>query len=1056
MRKFLWSFLVSILIVLAAITLLITTNSGLVITLKAINRFTPVKIKTTGLKGTILGTITAKTIDVKATGIDLQVHRFSLRYNIFAMLWNTIQIDHVRIDSARGALIASTLIEEANENTSSYSPEVVIKHANIGLIDIKAAQNSRPIHAQHIYWQSMINRKRINITLQTGFISHLLKSTHVKIWGPIEDYQITASIVSKYTELGATGSGNKTSASFVFSSEVKDNTVISGDASMDWHHGFQWDSSIQLHNIQTQPFLENGPLIYFLNATCTGLADGKLNQIDWQFDAKTTAGDVASQGQFNEKELSFNWKMNQINPHSFYPNVNGRLNSTGTWNNGKTNGLLTIKDGQWQDITLHSFKLNWRGDVERKIINLLNLKINQLRNDVISINEGSIDFKKTVKKITPFSVDLTIDSENVPLRSLSILGNIKQLNNGYTLHLNQFNLNALLRKWSLKNSADFSLLSEKKDNHNITALKQTPFCLISNKAYLCENSAIQDNNWAVNLDAQHIPIQNLAEISNVTLATNIKANIYRKDDAPIEGELQIHIPNGTVTFSEYEVEHLVKLEDTKLILKLLPKMISLSSTSHWGKKDYWQLYGEITRPTNERTGWDEENLKGNLRLSINDLGFINTFSDIFDLHNGSINGDMQVSGTIHSPQVNGMIGIKNIGLEVVPVANTFSNIHGDIFLHNSSANMNLTGNSKSGPINLAADISMNPGYDNLKATFSLKGSEVQIADSSNYQAVADIDMIGKFEKNIFSINGGITIPKATINPASFNSSGINLPKDIEIAGEQKEKTMKSNIDILIQLGKEVAVKTKKIYARLTGGLHILQKDDSEPLGKGTIFIKDGKVSDFDLDLQISDDSSISYDNTPLTSPFINVKIFRVLKQGGFSRSTLSSNTDLTVGISAIGIYQNLVVTLYSEPIQLGQSDILSYLILGHPVGNAGAFNLASLLATVGSLSSDTLSSGLNKLLSIKNTLGFTELGVQSNLSLDALGTPYGVDESGFVIGRYLTSKIYVRYISGISSDLNIFQLQYFFNPNWSVQVQSGNVDSTNVQGVDGLYHFTHW
>jgi autotransporter translocation and assembly factor TamB len=126
------------------------------------------------------------------------------------------------------------------------------------------------------------------------------------------------------------------------------------------------------------------------------------------------------------------------------------------------------------------------------------------------------------------------------------------------------------------------------------------------------------------------------------------------------------------------------------------------------------------------------------------------------------------------------------------------------------------------------------------------------------------------------------------------------------------------------------------------------------------------------------------------------------------------------------------------------------------MSTADAFNLASLLATIGSLSSDNLSSGLNKLMTIKNTLGFSELGVQSNLSLDALGTPYGSDESGFVVGRYLTSKIYVRYISGISTELNLFQLQYLFNPNWSIQLQSGSVESTNVEGIDGLYHFTHF
>jgi hypothetical protein len=1057
MRKLLWSLLAFILVILAVVTLLITTNTGLRIALKAINRFTPVQIQTTNLTGAVLGTITAKKIDVKTTGIELHVRQFSLRYNIFAMLWNTIEIDHVQIGSATGALIESALVEESEESTSTYSPAVAIKYANVGLIDIKDAKDARPIHAEDIYWQGIISKERVDILLQTGIISHLLKSTRVKIWGPIEDYQITASIVSKYTQLGATGSGNKTSASFVLFSEAKDKTVISGNASFDWHNGFQWDGNIQLRNIKTQPFLENGPVIYSLTATSTGQADkDKLNRINWQLDTKTAAGDIQSQGQYNAKTLNLDWKINQFDPHPFYAKATGIINSSGAWNNGKTAGSLSVKKGQWGKETLNSLTLNWEGDVKQKIVNLLHLQINQLSSDTIGIRKGSIDFKQTLNETTPFTMDFKIDSEKTPVRALTILGNIKQLKNGYKLRLNKFDLHALMRKWSLRNPVDFSLLTEKKDHTETTVWKQSPFCLASNKAFLCQNSQTEGKDWAVTLNAERIPLQNLGELTNITLPTNIKANIYQKDEQPIQGELQIHIPNGIVTFAEYSVEHPVKLKDTKFIIKLLPKAITLLSTSHWGKQDYWKLDGEINRPINEKTGWDNSQIKSSLKISMNDLGFINTLSDVFDIHKGAINTDINIAGTIYSPKINGQIAIKGVDFEIIPVTNTFSNINGNISLNNLSAKMSLTGQSKTAPIHLTGDVNLEPGYKNLQANFSAKGKNVQVADSTHYQAVADIDIAGKLANDTLSINGNITVPQATISPASIASSGTTLPRDVEIAGDKKDQAMGSNIDILIKLGKKVIVKTKQVYARLTGDLHILQKGDSGPLGKGTIFIKDGKVSDFDLDLQVADDSSISYDNTSLTAPFINVKIFRTLKQGGFGRSALTGDTDLTVGISAIGVYQNLVVTLYSTPVQLGQSDILSYLILGHPVGNAGAFNLASLLATVGSLSSDSFSSGLNKLLSIKKTLGFTELGVQSNLSLDALGTPYGVDESGFVIGRYLTSKIYVRYISGISSDLNIFQLQYFFNPNWSVQVQSGNVDSTNVQGVDGLYHFTHW
>jgi autotransporter translocation and assembly factor TamB len=1056
MRKLFWSLLAFILVILAGITLLITTNSGLRLALQAVNRYTPVQIKTTNLTGVVLGTIAAKTITVNTTGINLKVTDFSLRYNIFAMLWNTIEVDHIKIGSATGALIETALADEAEESSSSYSPKVVIKYASVDLIDIKSANKARPIHAKDLYWQGIISKDRVDILLRTGIVSRFLKSSHVKIWGPINNYQITASIVSKYTQLGATGSGTSHSANFVLFSESKDKTVISGNLSLDWYKGFQWDGNVQLKNISTKPFVKNGPAIQLLTATSAGHAGESLDAISWQLDAKTAVGDIQTQGEYTKTKLILDWKISNLNPHAFYPKANGLINTTGAWNNGKTAGSLSVQKAQWKKTSLKSLALNWEGDLKQQLINTLKLKLNQLNSESINIRKGDIDFQQTQNKTTPFTIDLKTAAGGTPIRSLGITGSIKQEPRGYTLNLNQFNLHALLRKWSLRNKTTLSLTTEKKEDSTITTWKQTPFCLESKSAYLCQNSSNHNGDWTATLSAKNIPLQNISEMTNITLPTNLEANIHQKSGEPILGQLQVHIPKAVVTFAEYAVEHPVQLKDTQLIVKLLPKTIAITSTSNWGKRDYWNFSGDISRADSADSSWGKSQIKSSLKLSINDLGFINTLSDALDIHSGSVNANLSVSGTVNSPKTNGTIQIKDMNFEIVPVENMIRNINGQIKLNNLSAKMNLTGQTKTAPIHIAADASIDPEFKNLQAKFSVQGNNVQVANSRNYQAVADIALKGSIANKALSLKGKVTIPTATISPASIATSATTLPRDVVIAGDKKEKGMGSNVDILISLGKKVVVKTKQLYARLIGDLHILQKDDSGPLGKGTIHIKDGKVSDFDLNLQIADDSSISYDNTSLTEPFINVKVFRTLKQGGFGTSALSADTDLTVGISAVGVYQNLVVTLYSSPVQLGQSDILSYLILGHPVGNAGAFNLASLLATVGSLSSDSLSNGLNKLLSIKKTLGFTELGVQSNLSLDALGTPYGVDESGFVIGRYLTSKIYVRYVSGISSDLNLFQLQYFFNPNWSIQLQSGNVNSTNVQGIDGLYHFTHW
>jgi autotransporter translocation and assembly factor TamB len=892
--------------------------------------------------------------------------------------------------------------------------------------------------------------------LKTGPVSRFLKSADARILGPTNHYTIKASFVSKYTRLKATGNGNNHSANLTLFSDSNDNTFIAGKISLDWRNEFSWNGKLDLKNISTKSFFPDGPMIYSLTTTSTGNAGKQLNAIDWSIDAKTGAGDIHSKGKYNGKSLDFKWQIKNLNPTPFYPDINGLVNTNGAFNNTKTKGSFSIKNGMWEGLTLNDLALKWQGDIAQKAIDFLDLEINNFSSDTIRIRKGNIHFQKTSNKTTPFSMGFKIDSEGTPFQSLDIRGSIRQELNEYALSLNQFNLNALLTRWSLRHPVSFLLFTDPTNANRVSTWKQTPFCLDSKSAYLCANSFMAKGDWSATLKAKNIPIQNINKVTNLVLPTNIDAHFYQKQGEPLLGQADIEIPQAEVTFAEYAVEYPVRLKNTKFLLKLLPTSINMTSTSHWGKSDYWQLDGSITRPDDSANSWEKSQLTSSLKVSVNNLDFMNTFSDIFDIHSGSVAVDLKMSGLADAPNVQGKIELKKINFELVPVTNVIRDITGTIEFNHLTAFMKITGQTKTAPIHLSGKASVGRDFKNMEADFSVQGKNLTLADSSNYQAVANVSLDGKLTNNLLSIKGSVNVPTATISPTSIASSATTLPRDVVILGEKKSQGMGSNLDVLITLGEKVIVKTKQVYARLTGALQISQKSDSGLIGKGAIAIKDGKVSDFDLNLDVSDDSTISYDNTLLTSPFINVKIFRRIKQGGFGTSSLATNTDLIVGISAIGVYQNLVVTLYSSPVQLGQSDILSYLILGHPVGNADGFNLASLLATVGSVSSDSLSNALGKLLSIKNALGFTELGVQSNLSLDALGTPYGVDESGFVVGRYLTSKVYVRYISGISTNLNLFQLQYLFNPNWSVQVQSGNVDSTNVQGVDALYHFTRW
>ena len=94
-----------------------------------------------------------------------------------------------------------------------------------------------------------------------------------------------------------------------------------------------------------------------------------------------------------------------------------------------------------------------------------------------------------------------------------------------------------------------------------------------------------------------------------------------------------------------------------------------------------------------------------------------------------------------------------------------------------------------------------------------------------------------------------------------------------------------------------------------------------------------------------------------------------------------------------------------------------------------------------------------KFAAIKQTFKITELGIQQQTYIDALGTPAGINQSSFVIGTRITPKIYLKYNHGLMTDINIYQARYLFNDKWALQMETyyGNNSWSNGSGIDVLY-----
>src|SRR5699024_11012221 len=143
--------------------------------------------------------------------------------------------------------------------------------------------------------------------------------------------------------------------------------------------------------------------------------------------------------------------------------------------------------------------------------------------------------------------------------------------------------------------------------------------------------------------------------------------------------------------------------------------------------------------------------------------------------------------------------------------------------------------------------------------------------------------------------------------------------------------------------------------------------------------------------------------------------------------------DITVGVEVRGSINKPQLTLFSKP-TMTQAETLSWLLLGRPLEGttAGQHNLIAKAALA-------LGSGrTNKILgNIGDALGLDDIGLGS-----AAG--HGADEAAFMIGKYLTPKLYVSYGVGLFSSVSTLSLRYTLNSHWKLKSES----SSEATGAD--------
>jgi translocation and assembly module TamB len=297
---------------------------------------------------------------------------------------------------------------------------------------------------------------------------------------------------------------------------------------------------------------------------------------------------------------------------------------------------------------------------------------------------------------------------------------------------------------------------------------------------------------------------------------------------------------------------------------------------------------------------------------------------------------------------------------------------------------------------------------------NLKGDRFQAVYLPDLRVLASpaISFEGTVKKLV--LKGEIRVPELLATGSSEEvvkpSPDVVLTDSVE--RESAEPWFAANIDVKIVMGDQVFVKEQGVDVQLKGSVEIAATNMKDITGNGQIDIVKGKYSAYGVNLAI-ERGKLLFSGGPVDDPALNVLALR-------------KSNDVKAGVLVTGTLISPRVSLYSEP-SMADTDILAFIVLGHPLGSGGQEQSDLLLQAAGRL----LSAGQSVVLQdkIKRTIGLDTLDVGAGNG--------NVARSMVTVGKYLTPKLYISYGRSLFGVGDLFRARYSLTKKWEVDVTSG-------------------
>lgn len=435
----------------------------------------------------------------------------------------------------------------------------------------------------------------------------------------------------------------------------------------------------------------------------------------------------------------------------------------------------------------------------------------------------------------------------------------------------------------------------------------------------------------------------------------------------------------------------------------------------------WGEVGDLS--ANATWATDSSALEGRLQAGLDSLTPLEALVPALQDVSGRLSADLALGGTLQQPQLSGRVALREAAAKLPTAGLSLEAIALTAQAEPDAVSLSGQVRSGDGQLQLEGQIDK-PWRTDRSIHARLTGERFQALNTRELLVLFSPDLRLQMDRERIDLSGDAVIPKALARLKTLPESATRVSDDVVLKDPNGNGEAAAGpqlyVDLNLALGDDVRFEGFGLTARLSGALQVLQNPERGLLTVGEVGVAEGRYKAYGQDLDIERGRLIF--QGPYDNPGLDIRATR-------------EADEVTAGLEIGGTLQRPRSRVFSTP-SLPDSEAMAILLTGKPLGSSSSADASMLVNAIGGL-------GLER-------SGFITAEIADTFDLDEfrIQAEDDVTESSLYIGKYLTPRLFVRYVVGLFDQTNTVGLRYELTEELRLEAESGV-----TQSVDLIYKF---